>query len=322
MILDDGGDATMLVHKGTRVGGRRPGPVHHRGGLRGVRRLQGARPRDPQDRPAEVDDRRRRASAASPRRPRPASTVSTSWPRPATCSSRRSTSTTRSPRASSTTSTAAATRSSTVSTAPPTSSSAARSPWSLGFGDVGKGCAQSLAGQGARVIVTEVDPICALQAAMEGFQVARLDDVVETADIFITCTGCFDVITAEQMQRMKNKAIVANIGHFDNEIDMAGLAKRPGRHEDRDQAAGARVDLRRRPLDHRAVRGPPDEPRQRHRPPELRHEQLVLEPDDRPDRAVHEDRASTRPRSTRCPRPSTRRSRASTSTPWAFGSPS
>ena len=98
----------------------------------------------------------------------------------------------------------------------------------LGFGDVGKGCAQSLAGQGARVIVTEVDPICALQAAMEGFQVARLDDVVETADIFITCTGCFDVITAEQMQRMKNKAIVANIGHFDNEIDMAGLAKLPG----------------------------------------------------------------------------------------------
>jgi adenosylhomocysteinase len=98
----------------------------------------------------------------------------------------------------------------------------------LGYGDVGKGCAQSLAGQGARVIVTEVDPICALQAAMEGYQVARLDDMVETADIFITCTGCYDVITAEQMQRMKNKAIVANIGHFDNEIDMAGLAKVPG----------------------------------------------------------------------------------------------
>jgi adenosylhomocysteinase len=98
----------------------------------------------------------------------------------------------------------------------------------LGYGDVGKGCAQSLAGQGARVIVTEVDPICALQAAMEGYQVARLDDVVETADIFITCTGCYDVITAKQMQRMKNKAIVANIGHFDNEIDMAGLAKVPG----------------------------------------------------------------------------------------------
>jgi adenosylhomocysteinase len=97
-----------------------------------------------------------------------------------------------------------------------------------GFGDVGKGCAQSLAGQGARVIVTEVDPICALQAAMEGYQVARLEDVVGTADIFITATGCFDVITAEHMQQMKNKAIVANIGHFDNEIDMAGLATVPG----------------------------------------------------------------------------------------------
>lgn len=97
-----------------------------------------------------------------------------------------------------------------------------------GYGDVGKGCAQSLAGQGARVVVTEVDPICALQAAMEGFQVARLEDVVDTADIFITTTGCYDVITAEHMQQMKNKAIVANIGHFDNEIDMAGLAKVPG----------------------------------------------------------------------------------------------
>ncbi len=97
-----------------------------------------------------------------------------------------------------------------------------------GYGDVGKGCAESLAGQGARVVVTEVDPICALQAAMEGYQVARLEDVVETADIFVTCTGCYDVITADHMQRMKDKAIVANIGHFDNEIDMAGLARVPG----------------------------------------------------------------------------------------------
>ncbi len=97
-----------------------------------------------------------------------------------------------------------------------------------GYGDVGKGCAESLAGQGARVIVTEVDPICALQAAMEGFQVARMEDVVDEADIFITATGCLNVITAEHMARMKNKAIVANIGHFDNEIDMAGLAKVPG----------------------------------------------------------------------------------------------
>jgi adenosylhomocysteinase len=98
----------------------------------------------------------------------------------------------------------------------------------LGYGDVGKGCAESLRGQGARVIVTEIDPICALQAAMEGYQVARLEDVVETADIFITATGNKDVISAEQMARMKHQAIVGNIGHFDNEIDMAGLVKLPG----------------------------------------------------------------------------------------------
>ncbi|HET9188766.1 MAG TPA: adenosylhomocysteinase, partial [Acidothermaceae bacterium] len=92
----------------------------------------------------------------------------------------------------------------------------------------GKGCAESLRGQGARVIVTEVDPICALQAAMDGYQVATLEDVVATADIFVTATGCVNVITAEQMSRMKHQAIVGNIGHFDNEIDMAGLAKLPG----------------------------------------------------------------------------------------------
>ncbi len=97
-----------------------------------------------------------------------------------------------------------------------------------GFGDVGKGCAESLAGQGARVIVTEIDPICALQASMEGYQVAVLDDVVGEADIVITATGNKDVVTAEHMQAMKNKAILANIGHFDNEIDMAGLARVAG----------------------------------------------------------------------------------------------
>ncbi|MDM4722612.1 adenosylhomocysteinase [Micromonospora sp. WMMA1363] len=96
----------------------------------------------------------------------------------------------------------------------------------LGYGDVGKGCAESLRGQGARVVVTEVDPICALQAAMDGYQVATLDDVVGDADIFVTATGCFDVITNEHMARMKHQAIVGNIGHFDNEIDMAGLARR------------------------------------------------------------------------------------------------
>ena len=97
-----------------------------------------------------------------------------------------------------------------------------------GFGDVGKGCAESLRGQGARVIVTEIDPICALQAAMQGYEVKTLEDVLETADIFVTATGNKDVISAEQMGRMKHQAIVGNIGHFDNEIDMAGLAEVPG----------------------------------------------------------------------------------------------
>ena len=97
-----------------------------------------------------------------------------------------------------------------------------------GFGDVGKGCAESLRGQGARVVVTEIDPICALQAAMQGYQVARLEDVLEVADIFVTATGNVNIISAQQMERMKHQAIVGNIGHFDNEIDMAGLAQLPG----------------------------------------------------------------------------------------------
>ncbi|HEX2177483.1 MAG TPA: adenosylhomocysteinase, partial [Nocardioidaceae bacterium] len=97
-----------------------------------------------------------------------------------------------------------------------------------GYGDVGKGCADSLRGQGARVIVTEIDPICALQAAMDGYQVSTLDEVVDSADIFVTATGCYNVITAEHMSRMKHQAIVGNIGHFDNEIDMAGVAKIDG----------------------------------------------------------------------------------------------
>ena len=97
-----------------------------------------------------------------------------------------------------------------------------------GYGDVGKGCAESLRGQGARVIITEVDPICALQAAMDGYQVATLEDVLPYADIYVTATGCLDVITAQQMSRMKHQAIVSNIGHFDNEIDMAGLIGWPG----------------------------------------------------------------------------------------------
>jgi adenosylhomocysteinase len=97
-----------------------------------------------------------------------------------------------------------------------------------GFGDVGKGCAESLRGQGARVVVTEIDPICALQAAMQGYEVRTLDEVVTQGDIFITCTGNKDIVTAEHMARMKHQAIVGNIGHFDNEIDIAGLARTPG----------------------------------------------------------------------------------------------
>jgi len=97
-----------------------------------------------------------------------------------------------------------------------------------GYGDVGKGCCQSLRGQGARVVVTEIDPICALQAAMEGYQVLTLEDVVATADLFITATGNKRIITVDHMARMKHNAIVGNIGHFDNEIDMAGLARQPG----------------------------------------------------------------------------------------------
>ena len=130
-----------------------------------------------------------------------------------------------------------------------------------GYGDVGKGCAESLRGQGARVIVTEVDPICALQAAMDGYQVATLEDVIDKADIFVTATGNRDVITADHMSRMKHQAIVGNIGHFDNEIDMTGLAKTPGRPPDDHQAAGRRVGLPEQ-HHHRAVRGPPAEPGQ------------------------------------------------------------
>jgi len=97
-----------------------------------------------------------------------------------------------------------------------------------GYGDVGKGCTESLRGQGARVIVTEIDPICALQAAMDGYQVATIEDVIDQVDIFVTTTGNKDIITADHMAKMKHQAIVGNIGHFDNEIDMAGLERTPG----------------------------------------------------------------------------------------------
>jgi adenosylhomocysteinase len=97
-----------------------------------------------------------------------------------------------------------------------------------GFGDVGKGCAQSLRGMGARVVISEIDPICALQAAMEGYEVRPIDEVLDTADMYVTATGCIDAIGAEQLAQMKDGAIVCNIGHFDHEIDVAGLKRIPG----------------------------------------------------------------------------------------------
>ena len=159
-----------------------------------------------------------------------------------------------------------------------------------GYGDVGKGCAESLRGQGARVIITEIDPICALQAAMDGYQVTTLEDALPYVDIFVTTTGNKDIITADHMAKMKHQAIVGNIGHFDNEIDMAGLDRDPRYQAGQRQAAGRRVDVRRRPHDHRAVRGPSAQPGQRHRPPELRDVELLHQPGHGADRDLHQAR--------------------------------
>ena len=159
-----------------------------------------------------------------------------------------------------------------------------------GYGDVGKGCAESLRGQGARVVVTEIDPICALQAAMDGYQVATLDDVLDVADIIITATGNKDVVTVEQMAKMKHNAILGNIGHFDNEIDMAGLESFDGVVR---KNVKPQVDVWTFPAgqrDHRALRGSPDEPRQRDRPPVVRDVELLHQPGARPDRDLHEAR--------------------------------
>ena len=159
-----------------------------------------------------------------------------------------------------------------------------------GYGDVGKGCCQSLKGQGARVIVTEIDPICALQAAMEGYQVLTLEDTLGYADIFITTTGNYNIITAEHMAKMKDKAIVGNIGHFDNEIDMAGLKKVKGikktnikpQYDMWTFADGHSVLIlaEGRLLNLGCATGHP----------QLRDEQQLHQPDDRPDRAGHEPR--------------------------------
>ena len=154
-----------------------------------------------------------------------------------------------------------------------------------GFGDVGKGSAASLRQAGCRVMVSEVDPICALQAAMEGYEVVTMEDAAPLADIFVTATGNKDIITIEHMRAMKDRAIVCNIGHFDNEIQIAH-AEEPevGQH----QAAGRRDRLPGRPPHHPAVGRPPGEPRQRHGPSELRDVGVVHQPDAGADRAVRQ----------------------------------
>ena len=180
-----------------------------------------------------------------------------------------------------------------------------------GYGDVGKGSAHSLRGMGARVIVTEIDPINALQAAMEGFEVTTIEDTLGRGDIYVTCTGNCDIITLEHMQKMKDQAIVCNIGHFDNEIQV-----------DRLNASGAKktnikpqVDMYTFPDGHahlHAGRRPPGEPGLRHRPPQLRDEQQLLQPDAGAARSVEEPRYATSPASTRCPRSWTKKWRACT----------
>ena len=182
-----------------------------------------------------------------------------------------------------------------------------------GYGDVGKGCAKSLRGQGARVIVTEIDPICALQAAMEGYQVVTLEDVLDYADIFITTTGNKDIITAAHMAQMKDQAIVGNIGHFDNEIDMAGLMAIPGIERDNikpqvdkwmfPDGTACIILAEGRLLNLGNATGHPS----------FVMSNSLHQPDDGPDRAVRPTTASTRRRCTCCRSTSTRRSPGCTS---------
>ena len=156
-----------------------------------------------------------------------------------------------------------------------------------GFGNVGKGSAASLRSQGARVMVTEIDPICALQAAMEGYQVTTMDEAAAQADIFVTATGNIDVITIDHMRHMKDRAIVCNIGHFDSEIQIDFATQLPLGGS---QAAGRRGRLSRRQAADRAGQGTAGQSRLRHRPPELRDERLVHQPGARADRAVDQSR--------------------------------
>ena len=175
-----------------------------------------------------------------------------------------------------------------------------------GYGDVGKGSAQALRALSAQVWVTEIDPICALQAAMEGYRVVTMDYAADKADIFVTATGNFHVITHDHMKKMKNQAIVCNIGHFDNEIDVASLKKYTWEN------IKPQVDHVIFPDGKRIItsgRGPAGESGLRHRASELRDELVVCEPDHRADRAVRESRTSTRSACTLCPSTSTRKLR-------------
>ena len=180
----------------------------------------------------------------------------------------------------------------------------------FGFGEVGKGCAQALRGQGCRVVVTEIDPICALQAAMEGYEVKTIEDVLSTADIFVTATGNFNIITAEHMSKMKDKAVVSNIGHFDNEIDMAGLAKVKGikKINNRSTTSGSFPMAQRDGSGGRASH----EPRMRNGSPELRDVGVIHQPDTGAARAARQCRELSARRSRCCRRRSTKRSRGCT----------
>ena len=182
-----------------------------------------------------------------------------------------------------------------------------------GYGDVGKGSAQSLRGFGARVIVTEIDPINALQAAMEGYEVTTIEETLGRGDIYVTTTGNRDVITAEHMAQMKDQAIVCNIGHFDNEIQVDRLDAIEGIEKTNIKPQVDRFTLPRRPLHLSARRGPAGEPRLRHRPSELRDEQQLHQPDARADRPLEPTATPTKRRSTRCRRHSTKKSPACTS---------
>ena len=277
-------------------------PPDQRGGGSPLRRDQGAAEGEAR----LVLDGRRRASAASPRRPPPASSASTRWPKEGRL----------------------------LFPAINVNDSVTKSKFDnlygcreslvdgirrgtdvmmagkiamvCGFGDVGKGSAASLRNAGCRVMVAEIDPICALQAAMEGYEVTTMDDAAPRADIFVTATGNVDVITIDHMRAMKHRAIVCNIGHFDSEIQ---VARAPELQVAQRQAAGRRDRVPRRQAHHPSVGGPPGQSRQRHGPSELRHVGELHQPDAGADRAVHQARASTSARSTRCRRSSTRRSR-------------